>query len=172
LFDMDAFVDVVDALGGVDVHVEKDLYDSLYPGPNFTYQTFSIQAGDHHMDGLMALKYARSRKSTTDFDRAKRQQNIIDAVRAKFEAIDFVKNADQVIDIYNTVSDSIETDVDLLSFLSYLNSYRDFEIDRGHVLSTSNFLYSTYNVSGAYILLPKNEDYSEIQAYIKKVVLE
>jgi LCP family protein required for cell wall assembly len=170
--DLAAFEQIVNILGGIDVYVEKDLYDTRYPGPNFTYETFSVTAGHHHFDGVTALKYARSRKSTNDFDRAKRQQQIVEAVRQRIEDLDLLSNSDELIGIFNTVYSSVDTDIDLLSFLSYLKQYREFGIEQGHVLSTSNYLYSTYNVSGAYVLLPNAGDYSEIWEYVAGVVLD
>ncbi len=170
VIDLEAFEQIVDVLGGIDVYVEEDLYDTMYPGPNFGYETFYVEAGHHHFDGRTALKYARSRKSTNDFDRAARQQQIIEAVRTRIEELNLLENSDELIGIFNTVNSSVDTDIDLLSFLSYLSQYREFEIEQGHVLSTSNYLYSTYNVSGAYILLPNAGDYSEIWEYVGGVV--
>jgi anionic cell wall polymer biosynthesis LytR-Cps2A-Psr (LCP) family protein len=47
------------------------------------YITFHIDAGQQHLDGDTALKYARSRHTTSDFDRAKRQQKLIIAIKDK-----------------------------------------------------------------------------------------
>ena len=168
--DLSSFEEIVDVLGGIDVYVEKGLYDTHYPGPNFTYETFSVEEGHQHFDGVTALKYARSRKSTNDFDRAARQQQIVEAVRQRIEDLNLLENADELIGIFNTVQESVDTDIDLLSFLTYLKQYRDYSIEQGHVLSTSNYLYSTINVSGAYILLPNKGDYSEIWEYVAGVV--
>ncbi len=170
VIDLASFETIVDLLGGIDVTVEEDLYDTMYPGPNFTYETFSVSAGEHHFDGVTALKYARSRKSTSDFDRAVRQQQIIEAVRDKFKSLKLLENADEVIQMYNTVVDSLDTDVDLISFLSYMKQYRDYAIEQGNVISTSNYLYSTFNVSGAYILLPKSGNYEEIRQFVAEVI--
>ena len=172
VIDLAAFEDIVNILGGIDVYVEEDLYDSLYPGPNYTYETFYVEAGQHHFDGVTALKYARSRKSTNDFDRAKRQQQIIEAVRDKFDELNLLSNADELVNMYNSVVGSLDTDVDLISFISYLNEYNDYEITQGHVFSTGNYLYSTFNVSGAYILLPNAGNYGEIQQYVADIVKE
>lgn len=170
VFDLAAFEDVVNILDGIDVHVEKALYDTMYPGPNYTYETFSVPAGDHHFDGVTALKYARSRKSTNDFDRAARQQQIVEAVRSKVEALNLLGDADKLIEMYHSVIQSLDTDVDLISFLAYLKQYHDYDIEQGHVLSSGNYLYSTINVSGAYILLPNAGNYSEIRAYVADII--
>jgi len=168
--DMEAFSTTIDLLGGVDVTVEKALYDSLYPGANGGYSTFSISVGPHHLNGSEALKYARSRESTTDFDRAKRQQQIVEAVREKIEALNWVENMDEFIGMYNAVIDSLDTDVDLLSAASYLQSYKDYTIEGGNVLSTSNYLYHVEGIDGAYLLMPKDGTYKEIQEFVRGIV--
>ena len=68
--DLAGFIEIVDILGGLDIYVTEDLYDSLYPNGKGGYFTYSISKGMHHMDGTEALRYARSRESTSDFDRS------------------------------------------------------------------------------------------------------
>jgi LCP family protein required for cell wall assembly len=76
--DFSGFQDVIDALGGVDVIVDCPLYDELI----YRYfQTASLEPGTYHMNGEQALYYARSRKTTSDFDRARRQQRVLLAMR-------------------------------------------------------------------------------------------
>ncbi|MFA5842426.1 MAG: LCP family protein [Candidatus Gracilibacteria bacterium] len=170
VIDMEAFSTTIDLLGGVDVTVEKAIYDSLYPGANGGYSTFSISAGAHHLNGTEALKYARSRESTTDFDRAKRQQQIVEAVREKIEALNWVENMGDFIGMYNAVIDSLDTDVDLLSAASYVKAYKDYTIEDGNVLSTSNYLYHITGIDGAYLLVPKDETYNEIHEFVRGIV--
>jgi LCP family protein required for cell wall assembly len=76
--DFSGFEDVIDALGGVDVTVDCPLDDELI----YRYfETYTLEPGVHHMNGQQALYYARSRKTTSDFDRARRQQRVLLAVR-------------------------------------------------------------------------------------------
>jgi len=82
-----AFEKSIDVLGGVDLEVTEDIYDNRYPGPHFSYQTFEIKKGRHHLDGPTALKYVRVRhNSGGDFGRARRQQQVIEAAKEKFFA--------------------------------------------------------------------------------------
>jgi LCP family protein required for cell wall assembly len=87
MIDFAAFTKIVDALGGIDVEVPKVLHDTRYPDPRpgdpYAYKTVHFDAGEQHMDGARAIEYARSRMSTSDFDRAKRQQMILLAIRRK-----------------------------------------------------------------------------------------
>ncbi len=78
--DFSGFQDVIDALGGVDVVVDCALYDELI----YRYfNTYTLEPGTYHMNGQQALYYARSRKTTSDFDRARRQQRVLLAVRKR-----------------------------------------------------------------------------------------
>jgi len=87
LVDFQTFVKIVDALGGIEVDVPKILHDTRYPNPKpedpYGYKTIHFDAGRQQMDGARAIEYARSRMSTNDFDRAKRQQIILLALRRK-----------------------------------------------------------------------------------------
>jgi LCP family protein required for cell wall assembly len=87
LLDFRAFERIVDAVGGIDVDVPRALDDDRYPDPRpgdpYAYTTLHFDPGPQHMDGARALAYARSRMSTSDFDRAQRQQQILLALRHK-----------------------------------------------------------------------------------------
>ncbi len=82
-----AFERIIDTLGGIDLYVPEPLHDTRYPNPRpedpYGFKTVHFDPGWQHMDGQRALEYARSRMSTSDFDRAKRQQQILLAVREK-----------------------------------------------------------------------------------------
>jgi LCP family protein required for cell wall assembly len=83
LMDFNGFVEMVDAVGGVDVTVETAFNDALYDGLGLEGQGFGLDVGEHHLDGYEALAYARSRRAPgeSDFTRAGRQQEIIVALR-------------------------------------------------------------------------------------------
>ncbi|MFZ2361773.1 MAG: LCP family protein [Anaerolineae bacterium] len=78
--DFSGFEGVVDAVGGVDVVVDCPLTDELM----YRYfQVYTLEPGNYHMNGEQALYYARSRKTTNDFDRARRQQRVLLAIRKR-----------------------------------------------------------------------------------------
>ncbi|MBA3532081.1 MAG: LCP family protein [Ardenticatenales bacterium] len=79
--DFDGFVSIIDAMGGVTIDVPEALHDENYPTPDYGITTIDIPAGVQEMDGATTLIYARSRYSTNDFDRGRRQQEIINAIR-------------------------------------------------------------------------------------------
>lgn len=83
LVDFDAFRDTVDALGGVLLDVRRPLHDEAFPTEDFGLQRVRFAAGPQLLDGERALQYARSRHSANDFDRARRQQQVLAAVRER-----------------------------------------------------------------------------------------
>ncbi|MDD5693284.1 MAG: LCP family protein [Patescibacteria group bacterium] len=103
--DFTGFKKMIDAVGGVDIYVDKDLYDPLYPDG-----TFYITQGQHHMDGTTALKYARSRETTSDFDRAKRQQQVLSALKDKILSSQTLFNPKKMADIIGIIGEHVKTD--------------------------------------------------------------
>jgi LCP family protein required for cell wall assembly len=78
--DFGGFRAVVDAVGGVDVDVERGIVDDAYPTADYGTIRIEIPAGPQRMDGETALRYVRTRHDSSDFDRARRQQQILIAL--------------------------------------------------------------------------------------------
>lgn len=114
MLDFQVFEKIVDTLGGIDVDVPKVLHDTRYPDPRpgdpYAFKTIHFDPGWQHMGGKRALAYARSRMSTSDFDRAKRQQLILLAIREKVLSLDAIPRWPALV---ATVVDGIKTDMDL-----------------------------------------------------------
>jgi LCP family protein required for cell wall assembly len=81
--DFEGFIKMIDAVGGVDIDVARDMSDPSYDGYGIEKRGWSITAGRHRLDGVNALAYARVRKvaGESDFTRAARQQEILVALR-------------------------------------------------------------------------------------------
>lgn len=105
-FNFEAFRKVIDAIGGVEVDVYCNYADSM--------AGLHINAGHHLMDGELALKYVRSRYTTSDLDRARRQQQVIWAVR---QAMANNNQLTRIPAIYGAVADNLQTDIDLISMV-------------------------------------------------------
>ena len=81
--DLTAVIEVVDALGGVEIDVPEAVFDDRYPDPIRGRIRLSIPAGPQHMDGRIALAYARSRHFSSDYARMERQQTLLLAIRSQ-----------------------------------------------------------------------------------------
>lgn len=102
------FVDIIDAMGGITVNVSERLLDNNYPTEDYGVTTVDIPAGEQLMNGETALIYARSRYSTSDFDRGRRQQEIISAVKDKVIQPSIIF---RVPAIFDAVQAAITTDI-------------------------------------------------------------
>jgi len=170
IVDFKAFVALIDNLGGIDIDVKKSFTDNQYPDPNGKFVEISFTAGQQHMDGITALKYVRSRKSTSDFDRSERQQQVLQSLRQKITALDLVGNFNTILSIYNNIKDNITTDLNLFEILALYDTSKNYDIKINNVISNRNFLYTSVNSAGQYILLPINGNYAKIKKYISNLV--
>ena len=108
--DFQTFKEVVDSLWGVDVYVDQTINDPKYPADNMIdYNPFYIASWEQHLDGDTALKYARSRHSTSDFDRAKRQQKLIIAIKDKM--LEQWLNISTATELYDQYRKYIQTNI-------------------------------------------------------------
>ena len=127
-------VKLVDAVGGVDVNVGQRLCtdDSSRGGQ------VCINPGEQTLNGEQALVYARNRKQLAngDFGRAEHQQEIIMALVNKIKTI---KDVSTFMDILNTVSNSMDTNLTTKQILSFYNVGKDI-LKRSTVTDNSNVI--------------------------------
>jgi polyisoprenyl-teichoic acid--peptidoglycan teichoic acid transferase len=77
LIDFEGFIGAIDAMGGIDVDVTKELYDDQFPTMDYGYTVAHFLPGRQHMDGTTALMYSRIRHPDSDFERMRRQQAVL-----------------------------------------------------------------------------------------------
>jgi polyisoprenyl-teichoic acid--peptidoglycan teichoic acid transferase len=107
-----AVIGLVDSVGGVDINVPSEINDPEYPSMDYGYEPLKIPAGVVHMDGSLALKYARTRHQSSDYDRASRQQAVLLAVRQKALKSDVLPSLiGKAPDIWNQLSKNVITDL-------------------------------------------------------------
>jgi LCP family protein required for cell wall assembly len=100
----DSFVEIVDTLDGVTVAVECPLHDT------FLKQEVHLEPGIRHLGGTEALQYARSRHSTSDFDRNRRQQQVLRGLYRQALNLGVIP---KIPSLWGAVKESISTDLDL-----------------------------------------------------------
>lgn len=173
--DFKGFVEIVDALGGITIDVPQAIDDLNYPNATDTgFSPFHIKAGLQELDGEKALKYARSRHTTSDFDRAARQQLILEAIRQKALSKDILTDPAALKEIYEAVQKNFTTDLSFTEMAS-LGAFAQ-KLDRSHIvlkqLSNSEmgdggFLYDGVRAlyGGASVLVPKGDDLQLIHQY-------
>ncbi len=162
------FVKAIDLIGGIDIYVEKDIYDPKYPDNAYGYEPLYIPAGTHHMDGELALKYARTRHGGSDFDRLRRQQQIIMAVRDKVLRLNLLPQLlPKLPQLLKTVGDAVQTDLQLDEIINLIQLAS--QIDEDHIKAAiidSSMTVPTTTPNGAQVLIPIPD---EIRAVVDEV---
>jgi len=97
LIDFQGFEQVIDAVGGIDIDVPEAIHDEEYPTEDYGTEVLDIAAGYQHMDGELALKYARTRHGDSDDQRRERQQLVMYALFEKAKSIGSLTKAAQSI---------------------------------------------------------------------------
>jgi LCP family protein required for cell wall assembly len=100
---------MIDAIGGIDIDVPEAIVDYSYPLSENVIGLLRIEKGMQHMDGKTALQYARSRHSTSDFDRSDRQQQILQALKDKMQHMNFIADAGMLRELQQSIQDHFET---------------------------------------------------------------
>ncbi len=108
--DFSAFEKAIDLVGGVEIFVPKDIVDYSFPLDNTTVGEWRIGKGMHTLSGKEALRYARSRHSTTDFDRSARQQLIMKAFLTALKQ-SLLRDPRSLLSLYSLFSAHIVTDL-------------------------------------------------------------
>lgn len=114
--DFEGFKEIVDAIGGIEIGVSCTLTDWRLKSPELdinveeNWELFTLEPGIYEMDGDLALWYARSRRTTSDFDRGRRQQQMLRAILNQGVDLGLVS---QFPSLWETFSDTVETDMDI-----------------------------------------------------------
>jgi len=155
----EGFRRLIDMIGGIDIDVPHEIRDDQYPDENYGYDPLYIPAGRIHMDGDLALKYARTRKADNDFERARRQQQIILAVRDKVLSLNLLPSLiPKIPELLRTLSDSIQTDIPMDELIMLARLARDLNTEniKTAVIDETMTVPQT-TPTGAYVLLPIRE---------------
>lgn len=199
--DFNNFIQAIDSLKGIDVNVAKNFNDPWYPKKGFElelcghtpeevtamsatmsgfllekqfpcrYENLYFKAGKNHMNGETALKYGRSRHTSSDFDRGLRQISIIRAIISKLFSL---KALDNIMDFYQSLTKSVKTDITanqieiIAPILKTVPNLQVVELG----LDTNNVLTGTNSSFGGAILIPKEGEgnWQTVQNFIKEKI--
>jgi LCP family protein required for cell wall assembly len=160
LINFGSFKDVIDSLGGITVHIGRDLCDQ-----RDAFGWYCVSEGTMWMDGESTLWYVRSRYTTSDLDRGRRQQEVLEAVFDELINLNALQRAPELFQIYkDNVTTNLDFDVlsSLLPIAYHLAESRDIirnSIGEGQV-------YSWTNTYGAMVLVPMQEQVLEIMRQV------
>lgn len=127
LIDMAAFVDLVDAIGGIDVFVLQPFESEVSPpreGDPWAY--VKVEPGWNHLDGPEALAYARARKDSSDYTRMARQRCMVKAVAAKSDPLTLLRSFPAIAD---AITGSVVTDIPLTFLPDFIEAVSGLGFD-------------------------------------------
>jgi LCP family protein required for cell wall assembly len=187
VLDFQGFEKIIDAVGGVDVAVENTFDDYSYPiagkenavPESARYEHIHFDAGLMHMDGVTALKFARSRHAEgdegTDFARSKRQEKVILAFKDKLLSSHTLLSLSTLQNIFNSVRDSLDTDIGEVETGAFIHLFINLEQARATPIPVSlTDLYvnpkNSAPYQGQWVLIPKT-NIEDIHAYVAKELI-
>lgn len=161
--DFEALKKLVDTLGGVTINVEKALDDPYYPAANMIdYAPLHIKAGTQKMNGDLALKYSRSRETTSDFDRARRQEQVMVAIKDQVLSANVLANPKKIHDIITILGDHVRTNLQVNEMQQLLKLVQESDptiISKVLDTAADGPLMSASDERG-YVIVPRDGDYS------------
>jgi len=175
--DFNGFERAIDAVGGVEVAVERPFVDNQFPVASDDWQvrTVSFAAGPQHMDGKAALEYARSRHGSngegSDFARSRRQEKILVALREKLLRAGTLLNPFTIEELISTVRDSLDMNFETWELLRLARSAADVRSEdiALRVMTNANILESGVNADGAFVLMPRGNDWGLVRDFARGV---
>jgi len=163
-FNFASVIQVVDAVGGVDVDISESFDAQCWDIASDSLEVYHLNAGDNvHLNGTLALGFARERYAFTDgdFARQRHQQEIIEQVMQKIMA---TKNPNTILDVMDAAGSNIQTNFtrdQIVNFISYsmkkANRYYGdnlsgvFNIVHSRVYGYDSTMYDSYSKLDLYI---------------------
>ena len=148
------FERIIDAIGGITIDVEEPIHDTKYPDENYGVMTIDIPAGIQKMDGKTSLQYARTRHGSSDFSRARRQQQVLKAVRDKVLRLNIPLT--RIPEILKLVGDSVQTDLSLTEMYALAKVGRELTGDLRSMVIDENMTTPQTTPDGANVLIPNS----------------
>ncbi len=155
-----AFETIIDEIGGIDLFIPQTIDDPVYPDEGYGYDPFYIEAGEQHLDGATALKYARTRATFGgDFDRGRRQQEVIVAVRDQVVQLDQLPRLlTKAPLLMETLGNAVRTDMSLEQAIQLAQLAS--EIDAEQIVTAvidHNYTSAWETPDGAQVLIANRE---------------
>lgn len=172
--DFDAFKEAVNTVGGIDIKVPQALYDPFFPDPQLKgYQPLYIAAGQQHMNGDTALKYVRSRETTSDFDRSHRQQLVLLALKQKVLGISTLANPIKLNSLLQTLGNHLQTDIsisDALKLYDISKQIQPNQITQAALTNAPNNYLASETINGQSVLVPRSGNFTDIKRYVRSLM--
>jgi len=186
--DFTGFVNIVNDLEGLDIDVENTLDDYQYPilGAEDVIpisdrtEHLHIDSGQQHMDGETALKYVRSRHAMgiegSDFARSRRQQKVLLAFKDQVFSWKTILNPKKIKSLLDNYDNHVSTNISVWEILRLTEILKEFDLSSLDQINNvvlddapGGYLHATISDAGAYVLLPRSGDFSDIQKLAENI---
>ncbi|MFA5925802.1 MAG: LCP family protein [Parcubacteria group bacterium] len=177
VINFDGFKKMIDAVGGIDVRMPKGFAETQqFVEGNECGGSFTLPIGTNHLNGEKALCYARARVQTNDFDRAKRQQVVLKALKDKLISLGTLADFSKVNNLLNIAGDNVKTDLtpeEMKGFYDQYASMKDADINQ-RVFENSEkglLMVPEAGTGLGYVLVPRTgqDNYSAVQDACKNI---
>lgn len=162
--DFSGAIQIIDLLGGLEIDVPYDIVDYEYPDMNYGYDPLILRAGLQWMDGATALKFARTRHGDSDFERARRQQMVLYALRDRILNLNMLPQLIiQSPSLLNALQNSVYTGMSLdqmIQLALYLKDVSSENIRTGVI--DGSYIQNYVTAEGAAVLVPRRSQLSTL----------
>ncbi|MFY9457374.1 MAG: LCP family protein [Candidatus Spechtbacterales bacterium] len=183
--DFAGFKKIVDNIGGITIHRDAPfvedkqwIHDGSEGKDYWRFDTergwiFYVPSGANLMSSEDALYYARSRYSSSDFDRMKRQQEVISAIKSKAFNLGVLTNPIKIFNILDIVQNNVRTDMSVSQInelISLIQKSKVQDFKRGALDTSESGLLIEDRIDGRFVLMPKSGNYLEVQKLFKDII--
>jgi len=171
----------VDALGGITIHLDRTFEESFQWAREGWEEdehwfikeidgqerwVFQVATGTNYLDGVTTLYYVRSRYSTNDFDRMRRQNQVLVALKEKALSLGVLANPVKIYNLLDVLSKNVRTDMSLGQIKDLISLAGNIDKDnlkkRFFDTSEQGLLYHTF-INEEYVLLPAGDSFDKIK---------
>ncbi len=144
--------EIVDSLGGLEVDVPYEIWDYQYPTESNSYMTVHFPAGPQLLGGEQVLQYVRTRHGSTDFERMRRQQQVVEALQERVTRADFIPKAPGFLLV---ARDCVHTNLSVNEMIGLWSDFHDIKRDAVRLTVIDEaYSYPWITSAGADVLLP------------------
>jgi len=165
----DAFKDIIEILGGVTIYLDKPFAENRQWGCDAMGKNcipFELSAGEHTLNGESALLYVRSRFSSSDFERVRRQQQVLMAIKDRVLSLGILSDPLKISGIIDVLSKNIRTDIspwEIPELIKLSNSVKTDNITRRVFENSPEGMLYESKINGIYVLLPTDTTFNKIR---------
>ncbi len=170
--DFQAFVQVVDAVGGIEVEFTEPLHDPHFEAE---YGVLDYQPGVHRLDGRAALYVSRSRMTSThgDIDRAARQRAILTAISQRLSSLEGLATPAVLRQLAQAQHQHVQTDLGVLDLIRLYQVGKSMSADDISTIGIEDSpepLLDYATIAGAAVLVPRDNNMAAFAQFLHRSI--